>query len=129
MENYLDSNLTPEPKNSNFDTNTIVDGISCFGFLVSLLYLIQSSSTSLYILFVISIVSTHTILFIRSVFPRFQVEKDIAQRLVLCSDFHYLTIAVLFFVSKVCPFSYIILYILLFGVRAFSFTSFSKYKA
>lgn len=121
MENYLDSNLTPEPKNSNFDTSTIIDGISCFGFLVSLLYLIQSSSTSLYILFVISIVSTHTILFIRSVFPRFQVEKDIAQRLVLCSDFHYLTIAVLFFVSKVCPFSYIFLYILLFGVRAFSF--------
>ena len=120
MENYLDSSLTPEP-NNNLDTNMIVDGISCFGFLVSLIFLINSSSSFLYIFFVISIVSVHAILFTRSVFPNFQVEVDIAQRLVLCSDFHYLTIALLFFVSKVCPLSYIFLYVLLFGVRAFSF--------
>lgn len=121
MENYLDSSLTAEPKNVNLDTNSIVDGISCFGFLVSLIYLIKSSSATLYFLFVISIVSIHTILFVKSVFPHFNVEKDIAQRLVLCSDFHYLTIAILFFISKVCPYSYIVLYILLFAVRAFSF--------
>ena len=121
MENYLDSTLTPEPKNNNIDVITLVDGINCFGFLISLIFLINSTSTTLYKFFIISIVLVHAILFVKTVFPHFQIEADIAQRLVLCSDFHYLTIALLFFISKVCPLSYIFLYILLFGVRAFSF--------
>ena len=77
MEDYLDSTLTPEPKNNNIDVIALVDGINCFGFLISLIFLINSTSTTLYTFFIISIVLVHAILFVKTVFPHFQIEADI----------------------------------------------------
>ncbi|OHT16684.1 hypothetical protein TRFO_41645 [Tritrichomonas foetus] len=113
-----------QTKQLNKILDICIEGSSLAGFVFSLLQLFTlgaSSSSFFYVLFVSSVFSYHTLSIVKSVFPRFTVEAGFKEKLFLCGDVHYLTIAALFLLTGICPLLYIISYLIIFGVKGISF--------
>lgn len=115
----------------NAQINTYADfgigGSSVLGFFFCLIHLCtlgtfgNNSNLVFYALFLASVLVYHSISILKTIFPKFQVEADMVNKLILSSDFHYLLISILFFFTDISPLLYILSYLIFFFIKGMNF--------
>ncbi|OHT07229.1 hypothetical protein TRFO_01403 [Tritrichomonas foetus] len=121
MENYFDAAPPRETKEITQNINVVADGISVVGLIISVLLLINWESHSLHVLFDLLCLSFHLFSVIKDIFPNFTVGSNILPKLILCPDFHHLTMCLLFYIAGISSFIHVFMYVIEFGVRSLIF--------
>lgn len=99
------------------------EGSSFVGFIISVIqiFMLGSFGNSSSTLFMLSVVVYHSLAILKNVFPKFKIEADLQNKLFLSSDVHYLTIAILFMFTHICPLLYILSYTIIFFIKGIDF--------
>ena len=116
------------PQAMNVETNrlfkTISEMVCVVGLAVSMLALVtsgQNQSPFVTSLFLSTVAVRHLVDAVKVVCPKFVIEADIVERVILCPDMHYLAVMVLFAVAGICPLLYIVLYLFYFAFGGATF--------